>query len=119
MSCELRHDLSIIRGDSFTLFVGLTAGWEDVGQNPALYQGRLVFRQMQDDSLPEILVITATPEPSDDHRFPELDFLLNLSMTPVQTESLPDYPVVCFCELRTLDGSHVRRLFEGNVRKRD
>lgn len=119
MSCAIRHDLSIIRGDSFTLFVGLAHGWADVGEDPALYEGRLVFRERQDDSLPEILAIVTTPQPSDEWRFPQLNFLLDLSMTPAETTSLPDYPVVCFCELRTLDGQYVRRLFEGTVRKRD
>jgi hypothetical protein len=119
MSCAIRHDLSIIRGDSFSLFVGLAAGWENIAEDPALYEGRLVFRERQDDSLPEILAITTTPEPIDEYRFPQLDFMLDLSMTPAQTTSLPEYPMVCFCEIRTLDGLYVRRLFEGRVRRRD
>jgi hypothetical protein len=40
-------------------------------------------------------------------------------MTPDQTASLPEWPVVCFCEIRLVDGTYVRRLFEGQVRKRD
>jgi hypothetical protein len=119
MTCALRHDLSIIRGDSFSLFVGLAAGWEDIAGDPSLYEGRLVFRERQDDSLPELLVITATPEPIDEHRFPQLDFMLDLSMTPDQTSSLPSFPVVCFCEIRLVAGGYVRRLFEGRVRQRD
>jgi hypothetical protein len=121
MNCSLRHDISLVRGDTFTLFVGLSAGWEDISANPALWEGRLVFRLRQDDALPEIVAVTAVPEPvaDPDPRFAGIDFLLNFSMTPVQTESLPAWPVVCFAEIRTLDGSQVRRLFEGNVRKRD
>jgi hypothetical protein len=119
MTCALRHDLSIIRGDTFNLHVGLASGWENIAQDPSLYEGRLVFRERQDDSLPELLAITTTPEPIDEHRFPQLDFMLDLSMTPAETESLPTYPVVCFCEIRLLDGSYVRRLFEGRVRQRD
>lgn len=119
MSCELRHDLTIIRGDSKPLFVGLAGEWANVGDDPSLYEGRLVFRERQEDDLPEILVITATPEPNDDHRFAGLPFLLDLSMAPEETSSLPTWDVVCFCELRSLDGLFVRRLFEGRVRQRD
>ncbi len=119
MTCALRHDLRLVRGDSFSLFIGLASGWENIAQDPTLYEGRLVFRERQDDSLPELLVITTTPQPIDEHRFPQLDYLLDLSMTPDQTASLPEWPVVCFCEIRLVDGTYVRRLFEGQVRKRD
>ncbi len=119
MTCALRHDLSIIRGDSFSLFVGLASGWENIAENPSLYEGRLVFRERQDDSLPELLAITTTPQPIDEHRFPQLDFMLDLSMTPAQTSSLPTFPVVQYAEIRLVSGGYVRRLFEGRVRQRD
>lgn len=110
-----QHDLKIIRGDTLDLVVGLAQGWTHVDSNPAAYQGRLVFRQEQNDAMPELLVITASPEPSTDENFPDLLHILDLSMTPAQTAALPTYPIVCFCELRMLDGSFVRRLFSGNV----
>lgn len=114
-----QHDLKIIRGDTLDLTIGLSEGWQAVEEDPAAYQGRLVFRQEQNDAMPEIMAITASPEPAEEEEFSDLKHILDLSMTPAQTASLPTYPFVCFCELRTLDGSFVRRLFSGNVDMED
>lgn len=113
------HDIDIIRGDSRALFLGLASSWVDLDEGVEAYQGRLVFRERQDDSLDELLVITSPIETATDPRFPALEYLLDFSMTPAQTASLPEYPVVYFMEIRLIDGSFVKRLVDGRVRRRD
>ena len=114
-----RHDIEIIRGDSRALFVGLADDWVDLDEGVGAYEGRLVFRERQEDNLPELLVITSPIEVATDPRYPALKYLLDFSMTPVETQSLPDYPVVYFIELRLTDETFVRRLVEGRVKRRD
>jgi hypothetical protein len=119
MGCQNRNDVSVIRGTSFHLMVGLAEGWGDVALDPPAFEGRLVFRELQDDSFPEIKTLVVPPTPATDHRFPGLEFMLDFTMTPQETGSLPDFSMVCFCELRSVDGAQVRRLFEGSVMQRD
>ena len=119
MSCQLRHDITVIRGDTRTLFVGLSGGWANIADDPSLYRGRLVFRERQDDNLPDILAVEAEPEPYSDPANQALRWMLNFTMTPAETEALPTYSIVHFCEIRTTDGAFVQRLFEGRVRQRD
>ena len=60
MGCPTELTLCIVRGDSFQQTVSFSAtGWEDVVDNPELYEGRMVFRERQDDSVPDLLTLTA------------------------------------------------------------
>lgn len=114
-----RKDITITRGDGFTLWIGLARGWETVGAAPQNYQGRLVLRDRPDDAAPEVLAMISALEAGEDSRFPEMSHMLRFDATPAQTQVLPTYDLTCFCELRSLDGAYVRRLFDGKVTMAD
>lgn len=119
MGCENRHDICIIRGDSFGLVVGLAAGFPDVIANPADYEGRLVIRERQSDLASDLLVSTAVPEAMVDSRFPDMTMGLTFAFEPSQTQQLPPYDVVCFCEIVGINSDEVQRLWQGKVEVSD
>lgn len=108
-------DIKLTRGDSFELYTGLAHGWDNVEADPTAYQGRLAFREMQDDTLPILVASTSPLIAAEDLRFPDMRFVLHFTLTPTQTQSLPPFSLVAFAELRTLTGSYVRRLFNARV----
>lgn len=119
MDCTEERDICITRGDTYFLIIGLARNWEEVNASPALYEGRLVIREAQDDSLTPLLEVTADLEAGEDSRFPDMEYMVDLSLTPAQTQSLPTYNVVCFAEIRKKDLSYVKRLFNGRVTRSD
>lgn len=108
-------DIKVIRGDTFELYTGLARGWGDVDADPGAYQGRLSFREMQDDGLPILMMATSPLIKAEDLRFPDMRYILHFTLPPEQTADLPPFSVVAFAELRTLTGSYVRRLFNARV----
>lgn len=119
MDCVPERDICITRGDTYPLILGFVSDWDDVNAAPTLYEGRLVFRDYQDDALTPLLEVTADLEAGEDSRFPDMEYVVDLSLTPAQTSSLPDYDVVCFAEIRAKDLSYVKRLFNGTVTRND
>lgn len=111
------HDLEIIRGDSYELWVGLAQGWTFV--DPAAHEGRLVLRDAQSDYAPETLALVSELLPGEDERFPDLTHLLHFTATPDDTQALPDWRMACFCEVRSKDLTYVKRLFDAAVEIRD
>lgn len=107
-----RHDIKIIRGDSLSLLVGLAEGFDiDIAD----WTGRFVLREDQDDALPDIYEKTITLVAEEDPRFPNLAGVADVTMTPLETQELPPYDLVCFFELRNTSSTLVRRLFQGKA----
>lgn len=105
----LRHDIRVIRGDTFTKDVALTIGFDDIRDEP--YTARMVFREAQHDELPELLALPATPEvPEEDE---EAFAYLSFSASPIQTQALPEYDIAYFVEL--VSATRTMRLFQGKA----
>lgn len=114
-----RHDIEIIRGDNYELWVGLAAGWTDIEAAPGNYLGRMAFRLDQSDAASDLVSTTSDLVSGSDPNFPDLKYLLKFALTTAQTAALPSYDVVCYTEIRNVSGSVIRRLFDGRVRVRD
>ena len=117
--CTETIDICITRGDTYNLVVGLADGWDEVNANPSVYSGRLVFRDAHDDGIAEMLTITSPTSAGTDVRFENTEFVFDFTALPAQTQSLPSYDIVCFCEIVDLSGTYVRRLFNGRVKIED
>lgn len=115
-NCQNRRDICITRGDSFLLLVGLAKGWAEIAATPLLYQGRLVVRETQDDDAPVLLSMISAILPGEDPRFEDMDVILEFAALPTETNDLPPYDLACYCEVTSLDGNYVRRLFNGKVK---
>lgn len=94
--------------------VGLAMGFDEVHDEPTQYRGHLVIRLDQDDSLPDILRLTATPEAAD-LKCEGSQAYLRFAATVAQTTGLPPYDLVYFVELANLNATEVTRLFQGKV----
>jgi hypothetical protein len=92
--CTNEHDICVIRGDSFSLVTGLAQGWEDVAADPSGWNGRLAFRTMQNDTLPDVWSQEIPLTPGNDPRFPGMDWLMEFSAPPDETQQLPPYELV-------------------------
>jgi hypothetical protein len=114
--CHNQHDIRLIRGDSYELWVGLAQGWDEIASDPAAYEGRLVLRQAHDDALTPDLALLSELQPGTDPRFPDMLYQLHFTASPAVTGALPaQSSLVYFCEVRSLDDDLVRRLFEGKA----
>lgn len=111
--------IKIIRGDSFTLTVGLGPEWSETVKNAQLFIGRFVVREFQDDTAPNLLVLVGQIEPTDDPRYEPAIGLLHFEAPKFRTQSLPPYDLVCYCEIAGLGDSYTRRLFGGEVTVED
>ena len=119
MSCVDEIDLCVIRGDAYELNVGLSGSFTEVLENPTAYIGRLVFREDQDDDLPHYLELTAVPEVDLDLPPGEVNIYLNFAATAAETQSLPDWKYVAFCELTQSVNPQPQRLFNAEVDSHD
>lgn len=117
--CPERYDIHLIRGDSFTLTVGLGPNWSGTVDDADLYSGRLVIRAVQSDSAPELLVMTSPIEATSDPRYGDAVGLITFEATSQQTQALPPQDLVCFAEITGTDGLYVRRVFAGRARVED
>lgn len=117
--CTEQHDICLIRGDSFTLTVGLGPDWVETVEDANLFEGRLVVRRVQSDAAPDLLVMTAPLTPTSDSRYGDAIALLHFEADSQQTRALPPYDLVCFGEVRGTDGLYTRRLFNGRARVGD
>lgn len=117
--CEQTHNISITRGDSFRFVAGLADGWDFVAADPSGFYARLVFRDVDDDSVPEVFSIISLIYPGTDNNMPSVTSFLEFLATPGETQSLPQYDLLFFCEIVGQDGQYIKRLFNGRVRVGD
>ncbi len=117
--CVDQLDTCLVRGDNYALDVGLSEGFEEVSANPELYEGRMVFRDEQDDALPDLLVLTSEVIPPTDPVPGMAAVEMFFRATPDQTQALPWYDIVHFVEVRALTGTEVKRLFQGKAKVND
>jgi hypothetical protein len=118
MSCVDQIDLCITRGDTWTFDVGLTAAFSEVLENPSSYEGRLVFREFQDDSLTPYLTAIATPEVNPDPAPGEIPIYLRFIINSTDTGTLPDWNIVAYTELADVVSAGfpvIQRLFNSEV----
>lgn len=110
------QDLYIVRGDTFVLPLGFSAVPEVVA-NPAQYRIRMVLRRRQSDNLPDILAINAVfeVEPNETVRGVPLDLIATLSLTPDQTQTIPQQGCVYFIEWTNAIGGANSRIAQGRV----
>jgi hypothetical protein len=114
-SCLEQCELRVIRGDSYTLSVGLDESFSETLGNKHLFVGRLVFREVQDDAAPALLTLKAPLVPAVDPAYKDVIALLHFEATARQTQSLPPCDLVCYCEIAGVEGAYVRRIFQGKV----
>ena len=120
MGCPTELTLCIVRGDSFQQTVSFSAtGWEDVVVNPELYEGRMVFRERQDDSVPDLLTLTALIQIEAEPTYPDPSMFMIFTADTQETQALPDWTEVAFVELRALSGATVQRLYNAAVTLED
>jgi hypothetical protein len=120
MSTSLtKHNIKVIRGDSYRLVLGIADGFSFVGDAPADYSARMVIRDKQSDDMPDLLEIPSLIYPGTDTRFAAMVGFIQFSARPEETQALPPYDLAYFVELIGQAGAYNRRLFEGSVKVSD
>lgn len=116
MSCIDEIQMCVTRGDIYALNVGLFSGFDEVEAAPGDYVANLVFRDEQSDSVTPYLTLTAAPEANPNCLPTEPKIYLNFTATAAETQSLPDWDHVAYCELVKSGATpEPRRLFNGKV----
>jgi hypothetical protein len=116
MRCTTNFDLCITRGSKAEHVAILREGFDEVLENPALFRGCLVFRDAQDDTIPDIFKISVVPEKAEDPDRPGEPFvLLEFTIAGSLTAVLPDYDIAAFVELLEVGGDS-ERLYNLRVR---
>lgn len=123
-TCTDRYDFCLIRGDVFTMDVGLSSSFVEVVETPSDYEARLVFRETQDDNATVYLTLTATPVVNPVPLLDEVPITVNFSATAAQTQLFPQWNVVAYCELVFIGttapvGGSPTRLFNSDVEVSD
>ena len=116
-------DVHLIRGDSWNVTLGFSGpSFEDVLQNPQDYKFNWTFRDRQNDNLTPHLIlsgdIVAVSESATSCGSDSL-FNVTFSATDNETQQLPMRDLVYYCELTRVDGTFVKRLFQGSVKVSD
>ncbi len=121
MSCIDDIQICLTRGDTFKLDVGLSDEFTEVISNPTEYVGNLVFRAEQDDRETPYLTLTVTPEVMVDPLPTDAPAYLSFAATTGQTQSLPDWDHVAYCEIAEVSGNppEVMRLFNARIEIND
>lgn len=114
-ACVSTKDICIIRGDDYTLDAALENGFEEVFETPGDYEGRMVIRMEQDDSLPDLLTLTSTLELVEAQNECPARVYMSFTATAAQTTALPPYDLVYYVELAGTAGGPTTRLFQGKV----
>ena len=110
-SCVTEVHYCVVKGTDFEAGVSFTVGAGDVVENPDLYEGVLVFREYQDDGAPVYLTLRADVEAIP----PSVPASLSFRATPTETEALPDWDIVAYCDLQLKNGGSVQRLFNASI----
>jgi hypothetical protein len=125
MSCNInQYDFGIIRGDAFKRDVALSSAYAEVLENPTDFIANLVFREYQDDDVMPYLTLTATPVVNPDPLPNEPPVVFYFSAAPAETQALPDWEHVAYCELVYIPPAPPstpvpKRLFNSKVRVSD
>lgn len=117
--CNDQVDLCIVRGDSFALTIGLGKDFSETVADADLFRGRLVVREVQSDHAPELLSMKTEILATRDPRYGNDIAVMHFTATAPQTQALPPFDLVCFCEIVGTDNLYARRLFQGRVRVED
>lgn len=117
MSCIDDIEICVTRGDTFKMDVGLSDEFAEVISNPTEYVGNLVFRAEQDDRETPYMTLSVTPEVMVDPLPGDAKAYLSFEATSGQTQSLPDWNHVAYCEIAETSGNppEVQRLFNAEV----
>lgn len=116
MTCVRRFDLCITRGSRASHSAVLRQGFDEVIETPLDWRGRLVFREVQDDTVPDIFALVAVPEVVEDPCQPGQKMaVLQFDIAGSLTAILPPYDVVAFVELQEFNGDNLR-LYNMRVR---
>lgn len=111
-------DMAVTRGSRLDHVCVLRQGFPEIVQNPALFRGRLVFRELQDDDVPEIFAVSATPEVALDPECGSNTVTLAFTVAGSLTQILPSYDIVGFVEV-VETGVDTQRLYNLRVRTGD
>lgn len=117
--CTEQVDLCIVRGDSFAFTIGLDGDFSQTVDDADLYRGRLVVREVQSDEAPELIAMETEIVPTSDPWYGDAVAVMHFTATAVQTQALPPFDLVCFCEIVGTDDLYARRLFRGRVKVED
>lgn len=113
-------DVDVIRGDIFAMDVGFDERWTEIGEDPAGFVGKMVFRDDQDDSLTPHLTLQATPEPVVNPKIGAPQVYMAFTASAAQTQSLPPDNIVGYVEVSPVASpDESRRLFNMKVRMAD
>jgi len=109
--CTDTYATCIIRGDTWTLDVALSAAYVEVIDNPSDFQMTIVMRESQDDNLTPYLTLVGVPYIPDKPLVGEPPITYSFTATSDQTAALPQWDIVGYCELRQIADQVVNRLF--------
>ena len=116
MGCAPQAEICIIRGDVWSMDVGLSSQWTEVIADPGGFVGTIVLRDEQDDTAVVRLQLQATPKARVDPSPGAPPLRLSFAATAGQTQQLPDYNIVGYCQLASIDATdQSRRLFNLKV----
>lgn len=110
MSCVDTVNVCIIRGNSWTLSVGVGSGWEDdVLASPDDYQFNMILRLRQDDRAPVYVDVSEDVVINEEAISPEPKAYAIFTLPPATTQTLPPRNIVGLVDLvNTVTGSRVR-----------
>lgn len=89
MICPATYYECIVRGDIYALDVGLDSNWSEVVDDPGGFIGTLVLREAQDDALPDLLTLTAVPQPVENPHPASAPVYMEFTATAEETQALP------------------------------
>lgn len=109
-------ELYVVRGDVLEFDMGF-AGVPEIAAAISQYRLRLVFRQRQSDTVPDILSVQAALEvdPGDVFQGRAIEVMASFAATPAQTQILPEKGCVYFIEWTDAAGGSNRRVVQGRA----
>ena len=91
---------------------------DEVYADPDSFRCVMSFREQPDDNLTNILDIEVIPEqvPEEEWRDPDVSELIcEFVASPSETQSFPQQNVTAYCELKTVSGDVISRLFNSDL----
>ena len=110
------QDLYVVRGDVFEFNMGFLDA-ADIAETLSQRLLRLGFRRTQNDNVPNLLTVNAQLEadPGDEFRGKPVDIMASFSVSPNDTQQLPQHGCVYFIEWTDVLGGSNRRIVQGRV----
>ena len=117
--CTDIYRACLVRGDTWTLDVGLSSEYAEVLENPQDWAMVIVMRESQDDDVTPYLTLNSTYEVPVDPLLDEPPILYSFVATSAETQALPEWDIVGYCELvqinSTIVSPIVKRLFNMEI----